>query len=73
MLNVIVKETGEVLALDAEMRVQSVRPVKLPEQFRKLFPEIKQITLVTFGGDRIQLSEGCVAIPITKLCDFLLS
>lgn len=67
----IFTSTGEVLALDAKMSLQTTQPVRIPPQFKKLFPEVKQIVLVTFGGPKIQLSHECLAVPVSELHDML--
>jgi len=69
----IVTKSGKVIALDAKMSMQNVQPVKLPASFKKLFPQVENITLVTFGGKKLQLSKECIAIPISQLHEFLLS
>lgn len=68
----IVKASGDVIALDAKMSMQSIQPVKILPNFKRLFPQVKQLVLVTFGGRRIQLSEECLAVPIAALHDFLM-
>jgi len=68
---VIMTASGDVIALDAKMSVQAVVPVSLPKTFKTIFPNVKYITLVTFGGQRMQLSQECIALPIADLHDFL--
>jgi len=68
----IVTKSGKIIALDAKMSVQNVQPGKLPASFKKLFPQIETIVLVTFGGNRIQLSKECLVVPISQLHEFLL-
>lgn len=68
----IMTPSGEVLALDAKMRMQTAQPAKLPPGFKKLFPAVRQIIWVTFGEQRLQLSEECLAVPIGQLYDFLM-
>ena len=67
----IITETGEIIAIEAKMRTQTAEAVKLPPSFKKLFPKVKQLVLVTFGGQIIRLSSECLAVPITELHDFL--
>jgi hypothetical protein len=67
----IITESGEVIALEAKMSTQTVWPVKLPVSFKKLFPRVQQLVLVTFGGSTIQLSSDCLTVPIVELHDFL--
>lgn len=68
----ITTPTGAVVALDAKMSMQTTQPVKLPTSFVKLFPQVKQVTLVTFGGQRLQLSDDCTIVPLAELHDFLM-
>lgn len=68
---IIVNEKNEALALDAKLSMQKTRPVALPAGFKKLFPQTKQIILVTFGGESLQLTQECCTIPIDKLNAFL--
>lgn len=67
----IVTASGGVYALDAKMSRQTVEPVSLPSSFRQLFPQTKYITLVTLGGNQLQLSSTCLVVPIEQLHDFL--
>ncbi len=69
----LVAASGEVVALDAKMSLNSVQPARLPPSFLKLFPRARQIVLVTFGGQRLQLSRECLAIPLPELHDFLMT
>jgi len=68
----IITNSGKVIALDAKMSMQNIQPEKLPASFKKMFPQVEHIILVTFGGQRIQLSQECIAVPIGMLHDFLL-
>lgn len=67
----IVTASDEVYALDAKMSRQTVEPVSLPSSFKQLFPQTKYITLVTLGGNKLQLSSTCLVVPIEQLHDFL--
>lgn len=68
----IVTKSGKVIALDAKMSMQNVQPVKLPASFKKLFPNVESIILVTFGGEKLRLSKECIVVPIGQLHEFLL-
>ncbi|MAZ77649.1 MAG: hypothetical protein CMF39_03120 [Legionellaceae bacterium] len=68
----VVTKSGKVIALDAKMSTQQVQPAKLPASFKKMFPQVEHLVLVTFGGTRLQVSKGCLAVPIAHLHDFLL-
>ncbi|OGT31310.1 MAG: hypothetical protein A3E87_10405 [Gammaproteobacteria bacterium RIFCSPHIGHO2_12_FULL_35_23] len=69
----IMTAAGEVIALDAKMSMQTVQGMKLPASFKKQFPQVNQIILITFGGQKLQLSAECSAIPIAELHDFLMT
>lgn len=64
---------GKVLALDAKLGIHSVGSIPLPKELTKLFPEIKEIVLVTFDGRRQLLSKQCRQVPLGDLTPFLLS
>ncbi len=68
---IIITSSGQVFALDAKMSLQSTQAIKIPPSFNKLFPQVTQIIVVTFGGQSLQLSTECMSLPITKLHDFL--
>jgi uncharacterized protein len=68
----IVTKSGKVIALDSKMSMQSVQPAKLPASFKKTFPQVKQLVLITYGGERIKLSKECLVVPIAELHAFLL-
>ena len=68
----IVTDFGEILALDAKMSLFTTQASKLPASFARLFPHIQKITLVTFGGQRMQLTRECQAVPVSELHDFLM-
>ncbi|HLD84656.1 MAG TPA: ATP-binding protein [Coxiellaceae bacterium] len=62
---------GQIIALDAKMSVQKTQAISLPASFQKMFPKTKKMILVTFGGNKVQLSETCIAVPIAALHDYL--
>ena len=64
-------QSGTVLALDAKMGIHSVAPIALPPAFKKLFPDVNKIYVVSVGGQRQTLSASCEQIPIAELADFL--
>ena len=67
----ITTDSGDTIALDAKMSLQTTQAIRLPESFKKLFPHVGQIVLVTFGGHQIRLSRECLAVPVAELHDFL--
>ncbi len=64
-------DSGTLLALDAKMGIHSVAPISLPVTFKKLFPDVKKIFVVSIGGKRQALSDSCEQIPIAELVNFL--
>ncbi|MCH9770709.1 MAG: ATP-binding protein [Gammaproteobacteria bacterium] len=62
---------GTVHAFDAKLAIHGARPSRLPPAFQKLFPETKQLNIVSFGGDKLKVSKDCQIIPLTKLVEFL--
>ncbi|PIQ43372.1 MAG: hypothetical protein COV52_02150 [Gammaproteobacteria bacterium CG11_big_fil_rev_8_21_14_0_20_46_22] len=68
----IVTQSGKVIALDVKMSIQNVQPIQLPSSFKKLFPQVENITLVTFGSEKFRLSKECDVVPLAKLHDYLL-
>lgn len=69
----LITDTGKIVAMEAKMSLQATHPVRIPPGFKKLFPQVRQIILVTFGGNRIQLSQECLAIPVTELHNTLMA
>lgn len=68
----IMTASGKILALDAKMSLHSRQAMKLPPTFAALFPQVKQLTIVTFAGQKMALSTECIAVPIDALHDYLL-
>ena len=69
----LITPSGDVVAFDAKMSTHSVQPIGLPPSFSKVFPKTRRIVLVTFGGQKVQLSRECLAVPLPELHDFLLT
>lgn len=69
----LITASGTVMVFDAKMSLQSTRPITRPAGFKKMFPQVKQIMVVTLMGRKIQLSDECLAIPIEALHDFLVT
>lgn len=61
------------VALESKLAIQGARPVNLSPAFRKTFPQIKNIDIVTAGGELKQLAPHCMQIPITQLAHYLQS
>ena len=55
------------------MSMQNVQPEKLPASFKKTFPSVEKLVLVTFGGKSIQLSKECLVVPVAQLHEFLMN
>ncbi len=69
----IITESGQAIALDAKMSIQGIKPLSIPLQLKKMFPQLQQLVLVTFAGKQLQLSKESIAVPIQHLHDFLLN
>ncbi len=69
---VIKTETGKIIAMDAKLGIHSVSPTSLPTSFKKTFPEVEKLYLVSIAGKRQALSKNCEQIPISELTEFLL-
>ena len=61
---------NEWLAFDAKWS-QNPSPEILPTTFKKLFPHVDKIILITPEGEEKMLSKQCLQLPIKKLSDFL--
>ncbi|MFA6037124.1 MAG: ATP-binding protein [Legionellales bacterium] len=59
------------IALESKLAIQNVRPINLSPAFKKTFPKIKNIDIVTAGGELKQLAPHCKQIPITQLTSYL--
>ncbi len=69
---IIDKGNGEILALDAKLSIHGADPMLIPSSLSKSFPDLKHITLVTYGGKKLWLSKHCLQVPIADLTQFLL-
>lgn len=67
----IVTEAGKVIALDAKMSIKCTQAIAIPKTFAASFPATKEIIIVTYGGEKRQLSDVCLALPLADLHDFL--
>lgn len=59
------------IALDAKFAIQHVDPIAVPRALSLQLPDVREIWLITPGGDETRLSETCVQIPIRRLADRL--
>lgn len=64
---------GDVIALDAKLGVHGAQPITLPKAIKAYFPNIKEIGVVTLGGEAVLLNQHCRQIPLQDLTQFLLS
>jgi predicted AAA+ superfamily ATPase len=62
---------GRAAAFDSKMGIHSVQPESLPPSFAKNFPEIKELVIVSIGGERKYISPGCLQVPISRLTEYL--
>jgi predicted AAA+ superfamily ATPase len=63
--------SGKTFAFDAKMSTQNIQVKHLPPSFKKLFPEVKHLILITWSGQTIQLAADCLVLPLECLHDFL--
>ena len=68
---IIETQSQGMLAFDAKMSMQQAIAQKMPSSFKKMFPDTKKLVLVTYGGQVLQLSSECMAVPVTHLHDYL--
>lgn len=59
------------IALDAKFAIQHVDPIAVPRALSLQLPEVREVWLITPGGDETRLSESSVQIPIRRLADRL--
>lgn len=66
------KET--VHAFEVKLAIQGLpKIVQYPPAFQKQFSPKKPLIVITYGGDRLQLSPTCITLPIAELHDYLLT
>ena len=70
---IIKTEQNEIIALDAKLGIHSVAPATIPPSFKKMFPEVNCLYLVSIGGRRQKLSSSCEQVPIAELAGLLLN
>ena len=63
---------GNMLALDAKLAIHNIKPQTLPANFKKTYPNVNQLIVVSYGGDKLQLNKNCWQCPISELTYFLL-
>lgn len=60
-------------AFEVKLSIQGQpKAVQYPPAFQKQFLPKKPLIIVTYGGDRLQLSSTCMTLPIAELHDYLL-
>ncbi len=61
-------------AFESKLSIQGIsHAVSYPPAFKKYFAPTNPLIVVTFGGQRLQLSKECTALPIAQLHDYLLT
>lgn len=53
--------------IEAKLAIQGVRAVELPPTLARDLPELREVWVITPGGDEKMLSRSCRQIPITAL------
>ena len=71
-IDFIIRTTqGGMYCIEAKYAVHGTKAIDLPPAFRKEFGSKTSLAIVTSGGQKLQLSENCVSIPIAQLHDYL--
>ncbi len=68
----VMNRQGTCAALEAKLGVQSVAPVAVARKRRPGLPEVREIAVVTIGGEKQMLSTDSVRIPISEAASYLL-
>jgi predicted AAA+ superfamily ATPase len=64
-------ETNNNVIIAFEAKRSLSDPIAYPAAFQKHFLLKTPLIVVTFGGQKLQLSKDCLALPITQLHDYL--
>ncbi len=59
------------IALEAKFAIQNVAPMDVPRSLSKQLPDVREIWIVTPGGDEARLSASSIQLPIRKLAQRL--
>lgn len=63
---------GSIHAFEAKLSIQRVPQINTyPPAFQKHFAPQTPLVIVTFGGQKLQLSQQCLVLPIAHLHDYL--
>lgn len=63
---------NSIYAFETKLAIHGVHePIPYPPSFQNQFSSKKPLIVVTFGGRKLQLSKGCIVLPITELHDYL--
>lgn len=73
-IDLIIKTTPHMFhAFEVKLAIHGVnKPLAYPAAFKKHHPSIGPLTIITYGGKKLQLSAECQVLPITALHDYLL-
>jgi predicted AAA+ superfamily ATPase len=70
---IIKTERGAVHAFESKLSVNGMpHAVSYPPAFKKHFSPLQPLTVVTYGGRKLQIAPNCVVLPIAELHDTLL-
>ena len=67
----LVAPNSRFLLIEAKMGIQSVSPIVLGSELKKVIPSGTPSWVVTPDGPQLQIAENCIQIPITNLADQL--
>jgi predicted AAA+ superfamily ATPase len=59
------------LAVEAKLAVQNVSPISVPRALLRQLPDVRDVWIVTPGGDETRLSPTSIQLPIRKLAQRL--
>ncbi len=69
---IIKTSPNQIYAFEAKYAIQNIpKSTRLPATFQKHFSLDKPLTVVTFGGSRLALSQHCEVVPIAALHNYL--
>ena len=72
-IDFIIKTTDQVHAFEVKLSMQNLpQTLAYPPTFLKEFKPKTPLVIITFGGQRLKLSDQCLTLGIDQLHDYLL-
>ncbi|MCM2281418.1 MAG: ATP-binding protein [Bdellovibrionaceae bacterium] len=69
---VLVPPTGKPLLIEAKMGIHGASPILLDAEAKKVFGDNVRRVVVTLGGEKMELGQNTLRLPVTELSAFLL-